>query len=197
MTREEFAQVTAYIAVGCGKDLSPEAHEVYFDLLGDLPFEAMKTAARRVLIEHKWATFPSVAELRQAAVETTRGEVKELCPAEAWATAWWIVGNCDPEVEGSFDRACRRAKAPPVVVEAIRSMSLTDLCFGDSPVGVIRGQFFDVFEQLQARERRTALLPPAVLNDIRERQAIPSPASATRAIVDRLADSFTPRSEAS
>src|SRR5687767_8170266 len=112
MTREEFAQVTAYIALACGKDLSPEAHEVYFDLLGDLPAEVAQTAARRVMLEHRWPTFPSIAEIRAAAIDTARGQVAELSEAEAWAMAWKIGGETDPEVEGSFRRACEKHKAP-------------------------------------------------------------------------------------
>lgn len=178
MTRDEFAQVTAYIAIGCGKDLTTEALEVYFDLLGDLPFEVAKTAAWRVLTEHKYATFPSIAEIRAAAVDTARGQVSELSEAEAWAVAWKIAGDTDPEIPGSFHRACERHKAVPLVVEAVRAFGLQAICYGQEPVGVVRGQFLKVFGQLAARDRRAALLPPgthAALKDIRDRRAVPAP----------------------
>ncbi len=170
MNPVEFAKIIAYIGVACGKPLTAEAQVVYFDLLGDLPADVFQLAAKRVLMEHRWATFPSVAELRQAASESVRGEVKELASAEAWAMAWWIIGNCDPEMDGSFERACKRAKAPPLVVESVRSMSLAGMCYGDEPVGVIRGQFLKVFEQLQGRDRRLALLPPSVKEAITSRR---------------------------
>lgn len=192
MTNTEFAEIIGYITAGCGKPLSVDAQVVYFDLLGDLPAELLQLAARRVLAEHKYATFPSVAELRQAAVESSRGEVKELSGAEAWAMASWIAANTDPELDGSFERSCKRAKASPLVVEAVRSMGLLDLCYGKEPVGVIRGQFLKVFDQLQGRDRRAALLPPTVLDQIEARREAlqPSPSPA-RAIVDRLAAAFT------
>ncbi len=185
MTRDEFAQVTAYIAVACGKDLSPEAHEVYFDLLGDLPFEAGQLAARRVMLEHKWSTFPSIAELRQAAAESMRGTVAELFGAEAWALAWKAVARIDLEVDGSKERAFK--SLPPIVAESLNAMGLASVIGGDEPVGVIRGQFIKVYEQLAARERRKALLPAAIQDDIKKHA--PGIADA-RPIVGRLANSF-------
>lgn len=191
MTRSDFARVMAYIGTACGKPLTADGHEVYFDLLGDLPFDVMQLAARRVMLEHKWATFPSVAELRQAAAETVQGRVTELTPAEAWALAWRIASDTDPEVGGSFERACRRAKAPPVVVEALTAFGVNAICYGEDPVGVTRGQFLKVFEQLQGRDRRLALLPPTVRQAVEARRpaAVAGPAPA-RAIVGALADSI-------
>lgn len=68
MTRMEFMQVAAYIGVGCGKPLEREALEVYFDLLGDLPVASLRAAAKDVLLKRKWSSFPTVAELHEAAI---------------------------------------------------------------------------------------------------------------------------------
>lgn len=184
MTRSEFAQVMGYIGTACGKPLSADGHEVYFDLLGDLAFDVLQTAARRVLLEHRWASFPSVAELRAAAVETAAGQVSELSEGEAWALAWRIAADTDPEVQGNFERACQRAKAPPLVVRAITIFGLNDLCYGKEPVAVLRGQFLKVFGQLQGRERRAALLPAAVKAAIVERSERPAVAGQVKALSD-------------
>lgn len=167
MTRPEFAQIIAYLTAGCGKPLADAALEVYFDLLGDLPFDAMKLAAQRVLLEHRWATFPSIAELREAATATMRGQVAALSPAEAWALAWDAAGRIDPEQEGSAERGLR--DLPPLVVEAIRAFGLPALCYGQEPVGVVRAQFTKIYEQLAAREQRTALLPHKTAEAVRQR----------------------------
>jgi len=136
-------------------------------------------------MEHKWATFPSIAELREAAAETQRGTVKELSPAEAWAIAWRIAANTDPEIDGSFARASK--DAPPLVLEAIRAFGLLDLCYGKEPVGVIRGQFLRVFEQLAARERRRALLPAALTQAIEQRDKSDQVAEGARRNIAELA----------
>ncbi len=165
MDRTEFAQVMAYIAAAVGKELNAEAAEVYYDLLGDLPLSVLQLAAKLVVLEHRWANFPTVAELRSAAAETMWGQVSALSPSEAWALAWQAVGRMDPEIPSTVEKAF--ASLPPLVVEAIRAFGLNALCYGDEPVGVVRGQFLRIFEQLQSRERRQALLPSAVQEQIR------------------------------
>lgn len=165
MTRHEFASVMAYISAGIGKPIAREAAEVYFDLLGDLPEPIFRAAAKRVLLEHKWATFPSVAELREAAALTMQGEISSLTAAEAWQLAWKATGKIDPEVDGSLERAC--AQLPPLVFEAMRSFGIPALCFGREPVAVVRAQFMKFYEQLADREKRRALLPDRLTQTIR------------------------------
>lgn len=165
MTRPEFAAIMAYIAAATGKSLSADATEVYYELLGDLPAPVLRVTAKRVVLEHKWATFPTVAELREAAILTASGEVVGLSPAEAWDLAWSAAKKIDLEVEGSLQRAC--ARLPPLVVEAMRVFGIATLCStrGD-PVGVVRAQFLKIYEQLQTRDHRVALLPAAVRREI-------------------------------
>ena len=164
MTRVEFGVVIAYLEAVCGKQLPPVAMEPYFDLLGDLPAEVLKTAAKRVAIEHPWATFPSIAELRAAAVETMRGLVKELSPAECWEIAWSATRCLDLEVPCTIERTTQ--KLPPIVLECMQAFGIPALVYGKEPVSVVRGQFMKIAEQLLARDRREALLPSSVKREI-------------------------------
>lgn len=175
MTRIEFAKVMAYLEAAISKPLDADRAEVYFDLLGDLPAEVLQTAAKKVALEHKWASFPTVAELRQAASETLQGVLTLLSPAEAWEQAWSAVKRIDPDIEGSVDRAL--ANVHPLVAEAMGVFSIRALVYGKEPVGVIRGQFMKMFEQLADREKRKSLLPPALAQNIKaigeKRKALP------------------------
>ncbi len=164
MTDNEFAEVLAYIGAAIQKPLSQESVSVYWDLLGDIPIDALRVAAKRVVLQHKWATFPSVAELREAAAETMQGRVKDLSAAEAWKYAWRGAGRIDPEVQGSIERACKTL--PPLVVEAMQTFGIHALCCGKEPVGVVRSQFMKIYEQLQARTQRERLLPQAVKEQV-------------------------------
>lgn len=164
MTRDEFALIMAYVSVSVGKPLSEDAAEVYYDLLGDLPVEAMQISAKRVVLEHRWATFPLPAEFRQAAAETMRGKINELSPPEAWALAWEAAGKIDAEIDGSIDRACQ--SLPPLVFEAMRAFGINAIAYGREPVGMVRTQFLKIFEQLQSRDRRQALLPVSMVQAI-------------------------------
>lgn len=168
MTRAEFGIIMGYLVLGTGKELSLDAHEVYFDCLGDLDANTLQIAAKRVLMEHKWATFPSVAELREAATLTVRGKVAAISPADAWDLTWNAIRNIDPEVQSSIDKALK--DLPPLVQKAIRGFGLLDLCYGKEPVGVLRGQFMKQFEQIAASDKREALLPLATKEAIEQRK---------------------------
>ena len=169
MTQKEFTAIMAYLEAGSKCALSKESANVYFDLLGDLPASALQLGARRVLLEHPWATFPSIAELRQAAVLTMQGKVSDLSPGEAWALAWKEVGRIDPELPHTMEKS--RAKLPPLVWEAMLAMGLNDLCYGkETPASVMRGQFMKVYQTLSEREQRRAVLPFQLTAEI-ERQS--------------------------
>lgn len=165
MTRAEFAGVMHYISLAINKPLSADSAEVYFDLLGDLPIAVLKLAAKRVCLEHRWANFPTVAELREAAAATQRGEVSALSAAEAWALAWRAIGRIDLEIDGSVERAFKGL--PAVVVDALNALGIANLCYGKEPVAVIRAQFVKAFEAIAARQKREALLPAATREAIK------------------------------
>lgn len=179
MKRSEFGQVMAYLGVGIGKPLDEDSLKVYFDCLGDLPYDVLLTAAKRVLLEHKYATFPSIAELREAAAVTAQGRVTAISSSEAWDMASRLACDVDPEIEGQFERKSKGC--PPVVIEAIRQFGLRQLCFGTEPVSVQRGQFMKTFEQVAEAEKRAALMPPAMKESIESRNR-PMPAPVAKAI---------------
>lgn len=166
MTREEFGIIMGYLVLGTGKELSIDAHEVYFDCLGDLDANTLQIAAKRVLMEHKWATFPSVAELRMAAALTVKNEVSSLSAIEAWEIGWRAIGRIDPDQDGSIERALKGI--PDLVLRTIKAMGIANLVCGKDPVPVVRAQFIEAFERLQEREMREALLPDDTRKSIEE-----------------------------
>ncbi len=177
MTLAEFTSIMAYLELGCGRPLSPKAAEVYFDLLGDLPFPVLKAAAQRVILEHPWNTFPSIAELRKASADTFQGHWTYLSPGEAWKLAWNAVCRIDPEQAGSAARACERL--PPLVRKALETFGVVQLCCAKPEFA--RPQFMKIYEHLSAREQRQALLPAALKREIAAIGNAP-PAALTMAI---------------
>lgn len=170
MTDVEFAEVVGFLSAGCGKLLTAEQQVVYFDLLGDLPAETLWRAARQVLLTHRYATFPLVAELRDAATKSALGDAAEMPASEAWGIAWRAIGRIDPEVDGSIERAL--AKVPPAVRKVIIDLGVADLCYGKESVGIVRSQFIKAYEQTVARARRRALLPPKARDKVEPGQAV-------------------------
>ena len=173
MTRYEFGVTMNYIGVAVGKPMEDaNALDVYFDLLGDLPADVFRLAAKRVVLSHKYPTFPSVAELRAAALDAHQGDTGGGLPvAEAWRLAWQAVGKIDLDIDGSKDR--HLASLPPAVAETINALGLANLIHGKDPVPVVRAQFSKAYEQIAARDRQRALLPAPVREAIEARAAPP------------------------
>lgn len=183
MTNTECAEILAFIADGCGKVLTPKAQVVYFDCLSDLDFQTLQIAAKRVLMEHRWATFPSIAELREAAAMTNQGAVCLISPVEAWEMAWGAIRRIDMDVDGSVQRATK--DLPALVVETMDVIGIASLVGGKDPVPVVRAQFLKAFESLAARDKRQALMPgslkAAIENRPAERAGLTGPAAAALA----------------
>lgn len=169
MTKSEFSRVMAWISLAIGKPIVEGAGEaaererlarteVYYEMLGDLPFEVLNIAARRVVASHPWNTFPSIAELRQAAAETLQGRVAQMSGGEAWQIAWKAASKIDPEVEGSCERHTK--DLPPLVIEAMKNFGLVALTRADP--NFARPQFLKIWDALTTRENRHALLPMGV-----------------------------------
>lgn len=182
MTRREFVEIAAYIG-SVTKPLNDQSLEVYFDLLGDLDAAVLRQAARVVLISHRYPSFPSVAELREAAMMVRNGATSDLTPADAWELASRAASKIDPEVDGSMERHTKNL--PPLVVRTMTAFGIASLCHGQ--VAVIRGQFLKMFEQLAERSKHEAILPERDRLAIEQRK----PAiGAARTIVQSIADVF-------
>lgn len=170
MNRTEFAKIMAFIGNAISKPPNAEQVEVYFDLLGDLPEDVMRMAARRVCLEHPWPSWPSVAELRRAAAQAQRGDAAELTAADAWSLAWKAGRKIDldeadaTDPGGSVDRACKNL--PPLVFRAMCTFGLRELAYSQDSMTVVRAQFMKVYEQLAAREKELGLLPPLLRQQI-------------------------------
>jgi hypothetical protein len=186
MKLNEFAEVITWLSVAIGRPIADDAtqHEarmdVYFEMLGDLPLAAFKVAARRCAAERKYQSFPSIAELREMALETTKGTTKELTGAEAFGIALKACNNTDVDVDGSRERAF--AKVPPNVKAALDVFGFRAMY--NLPSGAIetaRAQFTKIFEAIQEREKKTQILPAAVQKQIKEIGQAPPALEAARA----------------
>ena len=156
--KNDFARIMAYITAGTQKQLPDASLEVYYDLLGDLPPEALMLAAKRSVLEHKYATFPPVALLREMATDSIRGEVRRMSAADAWAIAMRAMNRCDVDVVGSRERSFK--DVPPLVMQAIDAFGFMAMYnMPSSAIETARAQFRGIFESLDDRERKVGLLP--------------------------------------
>jgi len=154
----------AYVTAGCRQPLPDASVEVYFDLLGDLDAPALMTAARRVVLAHPWNTFPSVAELREAAAATIAGEVTGVPWGDAWALATKTLAKLDVAYsEEHKTKILAPLDAQPLVAEAVRAFGFMALYnLPSDQLETARAQFRSIYEGLQRREQSRRLLPASV-----------------------------------
>ena len=74
MSREQFAGVLRYLAAGTCRAFTEDQAEVYYELLGDLPLEALQLATKQALLEWVHPSIPPVALLRRHALENAHRE---------------------------------------------------------------------------------------------------------------------------
>lgn len=173
MTRTEFAEVIGFLELSTGKpiheneDAALARTKLYYQMLGDLPLDVLRSACERLVCERKWPSFPQIAEIREFAAMV---QEPGLTPGEAWRLARQLAAKYDPdrESEWGFVVNGRRYEshweavidgAPPEVVMAIKQFGIGALCYAGENRGVQRGQFMRIFEQLTQNRRQQAALP--------------------------------------
>jgi hypothetical protein len=176
--RIEFGKVLGYIALGIGKpiaeteDAAAGRMEVYYDALGDIPLDVLRAAAKLVIMEHKWATYPSAAEIREACRSIVADD-----PGvdEAAKHAFRIASKLDPDIQGPYMVDGRlyvsqwdylTKDTPKRIVEAMRSFGVSRLTDPKEIVGVVRAQFCKLYEQIVQRDQRERLLPQDLKDEI-------------------------------
>ena len=154
----------AYLGHAIGQDLSEARAKVYFDLLGDMSAVVLLCAVKRVALEHPWPSFPSPAEIRQAAAATAQGPVAGLTAGEAWEMAWQAVKNIDLEIPSTFERATSRL--PALVLKTMRAFGLVAMISGQEPVKFIRERWLKMYGELAAVDKKERLYPPQLKQEI-------------------------------
>lgn len=163
MSKKDFGACMAYLEAGIGVAMPADQAKVYYDLLADLPVETLQVACKRVLLQHEWKTFPSVAELRREAAKALPGHC-EITPSQAWDIARRCVGNIDLQVDGQRQR--EMAKIPAVVQKAILQHGFHILYYlTKARVAGERVLFMKTFEEVVRKEQANLLLPEAVRNN--------------------------------
>lgn len=204
MTKTEFAGVISWITAAIGKQIAEGVGEradlerkarmnVYYEMLGDLPVDVLSIAAKRVVVAHPWATFPSIAELREMAAVSSQGEVQMISAGEAWGMALKAAKKINPDLRGPYVARDRQGKIrtfnsqaefacdgmPPIVFEAMRAFGITELANANPEFA--QREFVKIFDSLAKRDERCRLLPASVakaLDNIAEKKALPSPVAA-------------------
>lgn len=126
--------------------------KLWHKLLGDLPYNVAEMALVKVLATARF--WPTVAEIREAAASLMAPQL--LTGGEAWAEVCEQMRRV-----GSYGVP---EWSHPVIGRAVDAMGgWRHLCMSEEPMAD-RAHFLRIYDTLAARERETAVLPPAVLS---------------------------------
>lgn len=149
MTKAQAIQLVMLVRASfrVGPQMLDETARIYEDMILDLDFELAKAAIGRLIQSSKF--LPSIAEIREAARETTQG------PARSGAEAWGDVVQAIRLV-GAY----RSPKfADPIVAHAVASLGWLALCLDDNEPA-LRARFIEAYEAAAKRERTEQALSP-------------------------------------
>jgi len=134
-----------------GKDLRPTA-VLWEKMLSDMPYDVAENALIRVLATAKF--FPTVAEIREAAVINTQPQI--LTAGEAYEKVLKAIRNF-----GSYKEAEALASLDPLTCKATQAIGWRSLCLSEEP-DIIRAQWRKAYEALAQREQTEAKVPEAL-----------------------------------
>lgn len=166
MTRSEAAKLVAVLANAYpSARVTEETSEIYEAMLGDLDFASVQRAAARHIATNKW--FPTIAELRAAAVEMACGRVRPAL--EAWGELCMAI-----RLEGGV-----YAERPPrfddlILGDTVRQMGWQYLCKSENDAAD-RARFVQLYEEYSARARLDAVAGESLaLPPVRRHGALPA-----------------------
>ena len=177
MTKAEAAKLVAVlIAAYPSAKLGPDTTGIYERMLIDLDYPSANAAVERLLATSKWP--PTVAEIREASLALTTGEIKP--GGEAWGIVLSAIGrhgrNRTPGVD--FDLG------DTVALDVVRALHWRELCDSDNQAAD-RARFIELYDQLAATARRRQLSEalPAMqrfraLQQAETERALPAPSRA-------------------
>lgn len=149
MTLDEALKIMAVLTAAYPQaEIQEETIQIYTKFLLDLPFEAGQAGALELIAKSKW--FPSVAELRQMAVEML-SENDIPTPGEAWGEVVRQLHSVGYYGRPSFSH--------PAIVKAVKAMGWYELCVSENMVAD-RAHFMRIYEGYREREMKEALELP-------------------------------------
>jgi len=121
-----------------------------------LSFDVLLRAAELSLMEHEYATIPSIALLRRLATEQPTNRLTAL---EALDLARRAINHAGGSYASADQRQAALNHIPSEVAECLRAFGWDRICDSDQPE-VLNGQWRRQWEESQARGERQRLIPP-------------------------------------
>jgi len=159
MTKGEVAKLLVVLAASYPKfEVDDVKVQVWHEMLGDLDYAVASMAVKKIIMQNTFP--PAIAEVRKAAAELTNPE--NLTSSEAWGEVTRAIRNY-----GYYRGEEALASLSPTTAQVVRYMGWREICMSED-IGVIRGQFLRMYEQIATREQEKQLLSPTMQTEIKK-----------------------------
>lgn len=142
------------------RDMGPTAM-LWHQMLKDIPYEIAKKALLKVLTTAKY--FPTVSEILEVVADITNPEADTA--AKAWGEVEKAIGHY-----GHRREAEALESMSPRTAKVVKYMGWRDICLS-TELGVARGQFLKMYQQVAEREQKERVLPESLKADIKRLNA--------------------------
>jgi len=159
MTKGEIAKLLAVLAAAYPKfEVNDVKVHVWHEMLGDLDYAVANIAIKKLIIQNTFP--PSIAEVRKAVTELMNPE--QVTSSEAWGEVTRAIRNY-----GYYREEEALASMSPITAQLVRYMGWREICMSED-IGVIRGQFLRMYEQIATREQEKQLLSQTMQTEIKK-----------------------------
>lgn len=161
VTENETARILAIIAAAYPRfqvDSEGLTLNVWYEMLGDIDYKVAQLAVQKLILESPYP--PAIADVRKRAVEVITPAEDRIDAATAWGEvqrAISIYGYYRPE------EALKTMR--PRTAQVVKYLNWEEICTCED-LGVIRGQFIKMYDQIAEREEKELLLPAKLKQDM-------------------------------
>ncbi|HHV18397.1 MAG TPA: hypothetical protein GXZ27_06005 [Thermoanaerobacterales bacterium] len=142
------------------RDMGPTA-KLWYQMLKDIPYKIAEQALFKLLATAKF--FPTVSEILEVVADITNQEADTA--AKAWGEVEKAIGHY-----GHRREAEALESMSPRTAKVVKYMGWRDICLGEE-IGVVRGQFLKMYQQVAEREQKERVLPESLKADIKRLNA--------------------------
>lgn len=149
MNPRETIKLMAILAAEYGDkfQITEARTDLWVEMLADLPYPLAESAVYKILSSSPFP--PTISDVRKKAAESP----DEIDAAEAWGEVIRAVRN-----HGSYGEKEAMETLSPRARKVITWMGWREICMSEE-VGVTRGQFLKMYQQVHERDKQDALLP--------------------------------------
>lgn len=159
MTKGEVAKLLVVLAASYPRfEVDDVKVQVWYEMLGDLDYAVASMVVKKIIMQNTFP--PAIAEVRKAVTELMNPE--QVTSSEAWGEVTRAIRNY-----GYYREEEALASMSPITAQLVRYMGWREICMSED-IGVIRGQFLRMYEQIATREQEKHLLPSEMQVEIKK-----------------------------